>query len=69
MGKTYPIAVQAVVIDLDGTLLNTAPDLADAANRMLAEMRRPLVPIEVTPIAAAASATSSEVAKILLRGL
>jgi phosphoglycolate phosphatase len=42
-----PIAVDAVVIDLDGTLLNTAPDLAEAANRMLAEMQRPLVPIEV----------------------
>ncbi len=47
MSKTYPIAVRAVVIDLDGTLLNTAPDLADAANRMLAEMQRPLVPVEV----------------------
>lgn len=47
MNKVFPIAVRAVVIDLDGTLLNTAPDLAEAANRMLAEMQRPLVPIEV----------------------
>lgn len=47
MTKTYPIPVKAVVIDLDGTLLNTAPDLAEAANRMLAEMQRPPVPIEV----------------------
>ncbi len=30
-----------VMIDLDGTLIDTAPDIAAAANRMLAELGRP----------------------------
>jgi len=35
---TVPVDVEAIVIDLDGTLLNTAPELTAAANRMLREM-------------------------------
>ncbi|HEX5364361.1 MAG TPA: phosphoglycolate phosphatase [Gallionella sp.] len=35
---TPPLNVQAIVIDLDGTLLHTAPELSEAANRMLREM-------------------------------
>jgi len=37
----FPLNIKAVVIDLDGTLLHTAPDLADAAQRMAAELNLP----------------------------
>jgi phosphoglycolate phosphatase len=36
----FPLPIQAIVIDLDGTLLHSAPELAEAANRMLREMGR-----------------------------
>jgi phosphoglycolate phosphatase len=39
----FPLAITAIVIDLDGTLLHTAPELAEAANRMLRDMGRPAV--------------------------
>jgi phosphoglycolate phosphatase len=42
----FPLAVKMVMIDLDGTLIHTAPDLADCANRMLAELGRPACPLE-----------------------
>jgi phosphoglycolate phosphatase len=41
--RQFPLAVSAIVIDLDGTLLHTAPELAEAANRMLRDMGRPAV--------------------------
>ncbi|MFA7241036.1 MAG: phosphoglycolate phosphatase [Sulfuricellaceae bacterium] len=34
----FPLPIRAVAIDLDGTLLDTAPDIADAAQRMLRDL-------------------------------
>jgi phosphoglycolate phosphatase len=45
--KQFPLAVSAIVIDLDGTLLHSAPELAEAANRMLRDMGRPGVSQEL----------------------
>ena len=42
----FPLAVKMVMIDLDGTLIHTAPDLAACANRMLADLGRPAYPVE-----------------------
>lgn len=39
-------SLRAVLIDLDGTLMDTAPDLAAAANRMRADFDLPPLPVE-----------------------
>ena len=41
----FPLLVKAIMIDLDGTLLDTAGDLATAANLMLRELGRAELPI------------------------
>lgn len=38
--------IDAVFFDLDGTLMDTAPDLATACNRLLGEYQLPEVPLE-----------------------
>ncbi|MBZ0097323.1 MAG: phosphoglycolate phosphatase [Sulfuricella sp.] len=46
MNKKFPLPVKAVVIDLDGTLLDTAPDIAEAAQRMLRDLGMAPVSLE-----------------------
>ena len=46
MGLRFPLRVKAVTIDLDGTLADTIPDLAAAANMMLRELARPELDVE-----------------------
>ena len=42
----FPLPIKAVVIDLDGTLIHTAPDLAHAAELMMADLGRPCPSLE-----------------------
>src|SRR6185295_4753842 len=47
MNRRFPLPVRAVMIDLDGTLADTIPDLAVAANAMLRELGRPALEVAV----------------------
>ena len=47
MGPAFPLPVKAVMIDLDGTLVDSIPDLAAAANMMLAELGRSALDVEL----------------------
>ena len=42
----FPLAVKMVMVDLDGTLIDTAPDIAACANRMLVELGRAEWPVD-----------------------
>ena len=44
---TFPLRVKAVMIDLDGTLVDSIPDLAAAANGMLRELGRRELDVDV----------------------
>jgi phosphoglycolate phosphatase len=41
-----PLPFRTIVFDLDGTLADTAPDIAAALNRMLAALHRPTLPLD-----------------------
>ncbi len=43
----FPIEIKAIAFDLDGTLVETLPDLHESAVRMLAQIGRPPVPESV----------------------
>jgi len=42
--QRFPLPVKAVIIDLDGTMLDTVNDVAVAANRMLTDLGRDVLP-------------------------
>lgn len=47
MYESNPIPIQTVLFDLDGTLADTAPDLAYALNQVLVENGRAALPLDI----------------------
>jgi phosphoglycolate phosphatase len=64
MAARQKIAVRMVMIDLDGTLINTAPDLADSVNVMLERMGR-----DPWPLAKVSSWIGNGVSRLVKRAL
>ncbi|MEI8305338.1 MAG: phosphoglycolate phosphatase [Burkholderiales bacterium] len=62
-----PFTARAVLIDLDGTLLDTALDLAEAVNRMLTDLGRPTLDAE--QVAAAVGKGAEVLVHRVLTGL
>src|SRR5690606_11823514 len=46
-GEAIRMSVDAVLFDLDGTLVDSAPDLVGVLNRLLAEEQRPPIPYAI----------------------
>jgi phosphoglycolate phosphatase len=46
VAAALPVEIEAVVIDLDGTLVDSVPGIAEAVRRMLLELGRALLPAE-----------------------
>lgn len=52
--KPFPVTVKAMLFDLDGTLVDTAPDLGAAANRVRESLQLEPLPLETyRPVASA----------------
>lgn len=63
---TFPISIKVVVADLDGTLLDTAPDIAEAGVRMAAELG--LQPVELARLKSYIGNGISRLVKRVLTG-
>jgi phosphoglycolate phosphatase len=64
--RSFPLPAQAIVFDLDGTLLDTLPDLARAVNRMAAELGR--APVEEPTVRAYIGDGAARLVKRVLAG-